>query len=81
MYTPICWVNGCEPDSRSGRSGSFSVLISGVREDGADEAERAAISRGGLPSSALAMAAICSGVLPQQPPAMLIKPPLAKSPR
>ncbi len=43
----------------------------------------AATSRAGqfarsLPSSALAMAAMCSGVLPQQPPAMLIRPPCAK---
>ncbi len=37
--------------------------------------------RGALPSSALAMAAMCSGVLPQQPPAMLMRPPWAKSPR
>src|SRR5271166_290163 len=37
--------------------------------------------RGGWPSSALAMAAMCSGVLPQQPPAMLISPPWAKSRR
>ena len=35
-------------------------------------------SRGACPSSALAMAAMCSGVLPQQPPAMLIRPPLRK---
>jgi hypothetical protein len=32
-------------------------------------------ARGACPSSALAMAAMCSGVLPQQPPAMLIRPP------
>ena len=38
-------------------------------------------SRGGWPSSALAIAAMCSGVLPQQPPAMLIRPSFAKSPR
>ncbi len=34
--------------------------------------------RGALPSSALAMAAMCSGVLPQHPPAMLISPAWAK---
>jgi hypothetical protein len=37
--------------------------------------------RGGLFSSALAIAAMCSGVLPQQPPAMLIKLLFANSPR
>ncbi len=37
--------------------------------------------RGALPSSALAIAAMCSGVFPQQPPAILISPPRAKSPR
>ena len=37
--------------------------------------------RGGWPSSALAIAAMCAGVLPQQPPAILIRPPRAKSPR
>ena len=38
-------------------------------------------ARGCLPSSAFAIAAMCSGVLPQQPPAMLISPPAANSPR
>ena len=37
--------------------------------------------RGGCPSSAFAIAAICSGVFPQQPPAILISPPRANSPR
>ena len=37
--------------------------------------------RGSACSSARAMAAMCSGVLPQQPPAMLMRPALAKSPR
>src|SRR5205823_9115146 len=37
--------------------------------------------RGGWASSAFAIAAMCSGVFPQQPPAMLINPPRAKSPR
>ena len=44
---------------------------------------RAAVGnlRGGRPSRALAIAAMCSGVLPQQPPAILISPPRANSPR
>ena len=48
----------------------------------ASSSARCAIqSRGALPSRALAMAAMCSGVLPQQPPAILMSPPSANSPR
>ncbi|SVK52953.1 Uncharacterised protein [Acinetobacter baumannii] len=36
--------------------------------------------RGGTPSTALAIAAICSGVVPQQPPIILRKPACAHSP-
>ena len=37
-------------------------------------------TRGRLPSTACAMAEICGGVLPQQPPTMLTKPASAHSP-
>ncbi len=40
----------------------------------------AGIERGGRSLTACAMAAMCSGVVPQQPPAMLTKPDCANSP-
>jgi hypothetical protein len=73
MYTPFCCVNGCEPESRSGRH-SCSAAGSEIVAAGAP-----AKSRGCRPSNALAMAAMCSGVLPQQPPAMLTSPDSANS--
>ena len=42
---------------------------------------REVAARRRLSASARAMAAMCSGVLPQQPPAMLMSPPSANSPR
>ncbi len=46
----------------------------------ASTASRAATLRGGRPSTAAAIARICSGVVPQQPPTMLTKPLRANSP-
>ena len=66
MNCPICCVNGCEPLKRSGIAAPVENLVSVF------------VARGGLSSSAFAIAAMCSGVLPQQPPAMLSKPLLRK---
>ena len=92
MNTPACCVNGRDPDSRSGLKsaacsslvstsmatdpwGSMSCNLSPVTCNPLDSA------RGCWPSNAFAIAAMCSGVFPQQPPAMLISPPRANSPR
>ena len=62
MKTFSCCVNGSDPDSRSG-------FVAGSASAGALRT-----GRGGRPSSAFAIAAMCSSVFPQQPPAMLTRP-------
>src|SRR5439155_1427381 len=57
-----------------------SSMLSGSRPASRSAGGRAAGSRAGTPTSACAMAAMCSGVVPQQPPAMLIQPARAHSP-
>jgi hypothetical protein len=65
---PGCCVNGCEPERRIGRVAGLGHRR--LRRPGG----AAAVDGGGArrPSSAWAIAAMCSGVLPQQPPAMSI---------
>src|SRR6185436_4925439 len=76
------------PERRSGNGAPASGP--GALEDGAGAAVEmiragpeagAPASRGCRPSTAFAMAAMCSGVLPQQPPAMFTRPLEANSPR
>ena len=67
------------------RSPTFTKSDSGPTVSGSSPERRVRTGgRGGLrgatPSTAAAMAAMCSGVVPQQPPAMLRKPERAKSP-
>jgi hypothetical protein len=75
MKTPGCCTKGCEPDSSSG-------FGSGTATEGRSTSSSLGASVGstrrGSASRARAMAAMCSGVFPQQPPAMLIRPPSAK---
>ncbi len=72
MKEPICCVNGCEPDRRSG---ARRLGRTGAAADG--PAARRRCAAGGRSASARAIAAMCSGVLPQQPPAMFTRPPSA----
>ena len=72
--------NGCEPERVSGR-GSAATGASAApgtvtvrRRTSSPAAGRAGRARPCSPPSACAMAAMCSGVLPQQPPAMFTKP-------
>ena len=95
MKTPACWVKGCDPERRSGFAfvGSATLVFSdsltfdSLTRDSQSGRRRILQNepgrhfRGGWPSSAFAIAAMCSGVFPQQPPAILINPPRAKSPR
>ena len=69
MKLPICCVNGCDPDRRSGMAAPVEKVVSVFAV------------RGGLLASVCAMAAMCSGVLPQQPPAIFSRPLSANSPR
>ncbi len=49
-------------------------MVNGSRPDRRQATGISGSGRGGTPSTALAMAAMCSGVVPQQPPTMLRKP-------
>ena len=66
---PTCCVNASEPERRSGSAAPVENFVSSRN------------SRGLLAATAFAIAAMCSGVLPQQPPAMFSMPLSAKSPR
>ncbi|MBV6476939.1 MAG: hypothetical protein MOGDAGHF_02565 [Rhodocyclaceae bacterium] len=56
-----------------------SLTLNGSSPDRRREKSVCAGRRGGMPSSARAIAAMCAGVVPQQPPAMLMRPCLAQS--
>ena len=68
------------------RSPTMTKLVSGRIDQRLDaavsttSAGRSGTVRGATPSTALAMAAIQSGVVPQQPPTMLSQPLRANSP-
>src|SRR5262245_24861197 len=66
------------------RSPTLTNGISGVSVKASSPERRSrrgtsGILRGGLPSTARTMAAMCSGVVPQQPPTMLTSPASANS--
>ncbi len=54
-------------------------MLSGSRPDNRQRGSSTGGLRGGRPATASAMCAMCSGVVPQQPPRMLTKPLLANS--
>ena len=56
-----------------------SVMVSGSSPDSRIAGAISGTSRGALPSTALAIAAMCSGVVPQQPPTRLTSPASANS--
>ncbi len=56
-------------------------ITTGSRPDRYVLALRSTIGRGGSPATAAEMAAMCAGVVPQQPPAMFSSPWDAHSPR
>ena len=56
-----------------------SSTLKASRPDRRSAEGRSGTLRGGIASMACAMAAICSGVVPQQPPAMFTKPACANS--
>jgi hypothetical protein len=67
------------------RSPTLTNRLSSVIENGSRPERRIAGSmvgtaRRGVPSTAAAMAAMCSGVVPQQPPTRLTNPASANSP-
>ena len=56
-----------------------SPMVNGSRPDRRQATGSSGSLRGGSPATAWLMAAICSGVVPQQPPTMLRKPDSAHS--
>ena len=56
-----------------------SVIVNGSRPDSRMAGATSAGSRRSLPSTACAIAAMCAGVVPQQPPTRLTKPASANS--
>ncbi len=60
--------------------GISGVSVNGSRPDSRRSRGGSGIGRGALPATASAMALIWAGVVPQQPPAMLISPAEANSP-
>ena len=68
------------------RSPTFTKFVSGPMVSGSRPESRrrrgtSGIARGAMPCTAPAMAAICAGVVPQQPPTMLRNPDSANSRR
>ncbi len=57
-----------------------SSTFSGSRPDSRSAGATSAARRGSTPLAAVAMAAMCSGVVPQHPPTMLTSPSPANSP-
>ena len=56
-----------------------SVMLSGSRPESRVATAISGSSRGGLPSTTLAISAMCGGAVPQQPPTRLTRPASAKS--
>ncbi|CNM44040.1 Uncharacterised protein [Mycobacterium tuberculosis] len=56
-----------------------SVMLSGSSPESRVAVSICGTSRGDLPSTTLAISAICGGAVPQQPPTMLTRPASAKS--
>ena len=90
MYTPCLLRERLRPGKTEGpslrcvRDGAFGrahVRLPIALWRANDSSKGVSNLRGGWPLSAFAIAAMCSGVFPQQPPAMLINPPRANSPR
>ena len=68
------------------RSPTITKFVSGVIANGSRPLKlgarrRSGTRRGGTPSTAAAIARMCSGVVPQQPPTTFTSPSRAKSPR
>jgi len=67
------------------RSPIITKPVSGPISNGSSPLKRgrfggSGIARGSSPRTAAAICAVCSGVVPQQPPTMLRKPSFANSP-